>query len=95
MDNWFILDNARKWLKAIEIQGERILTKSRELFKESGPQSMKGGREDWRSKQLAIQIDEHFFVISVNKANQWLTNSFNENLISKELLEDFQQVTNF
>jgi hypothetical protein len=71
MELWFIKNNARQWVSAISKQGYRLLEANNREFQTRTSQEEfdKASRRDlsmWR------RIEEHFFVIAVGKAMDWL-----------------------
>lgn len=61
---WFSVEVARQWVRAVVLQGERMLRASERM---NDIKSMDG----FRNAKDVLSIEEHFFVIAVNRAVQW------------------------
>lgn len=79
MDRWLALNTAKLWLRGIIVQGERVLAVQVRIEQQAtSAEFSQTMQEQIRSVQNRIRamqervIEEHFFVISVNKTINWL-----------------------
>lgn len=87
MDQWYIEFTARLWLKGIVMQGNRLLELSN--YESSMYfDFMNTDKDKLKNLHDFTKVEEHFFVIAVGKAMDWLR-EFQDNDHRQENIQEF------
>ena len=90
MDTWFKLQNAKQWLFAVELQGGRLLRLQEDIEKGSWGANIIND-SNWQMVMMTRPTEEHFFVISVNKAAHWLLECEKHQLVPRGCTKPFRK----
>lgn len=92
MDDRLVLDTTKTWLFGLICQGNRVLANDRELrMPSSSAEEFFEWCETSKDAQRLRTVEEHFFVIAVNKTIEWLLETEKRSLIDRGLSKPFRK----
>jgi len=82
INTWHCVCNAKQWIRAVIFQGRRLLQTRHSSADEFTDLSEAAKRQQIRARLIQFQqameierIEQYFFIIAVNKAREWLSES--------------------
>lgn len=77
MNTWYAVANAKQWLKAVVVQGSRLLDTQAQAMEiidklHGNLKSFQDAMDIERDATDIERMEQYFFIIAVNKAREWL-----------------------